>query len=173
MSTSLHKTPEIIQHVQRLNKITIIQNLASEHNHIKGIYTIEYDKTDGEEAIHVTESEPSNYELPTDKFICLKASDGMILIDGERERKNCVSDNLTVFSPAGFQLGSVMRRRFDLYSQYDICDGNMKMLLHLKSDSSETFIMNQGNEVVATVSHNTEKTTFDISSWSVPGKCES
>ncbi|XP_063401992.1 uncharacterized protein LOC134686250 isoform X2 [Mytilus trossulus] len=149
MSTSLQKTPEIIQHVQRMNKITIKPNLASEYNHIKGIYTIEYDNTDGEEVITVTESEPT--------------SDGMLLIDGERERQNCVRDNLTVFSPAGFQLGSVVRRRFDLYSQYDICDGNMKMLYHLKSDSSETFIMNQGNKVVATVSHDTKKTTFEIS----------
>ncbi|XP_052103008.1 uncharacterized protein LOC127736503 isoform X3 [Mytilus californianus] len=106
MSTSLKKTPEIIQHVQRLNKISIKQNLASEHSQIQGTYIIDYDGTDGEEAIIVTES---NNELATDKFICLKADNGMLLIEGELESQNCVRNILKVFSPAGFEMGSVRK----------------------------------------------------------------
>ncbi|CAC5377928.1 unnamed protein product [Mytilus coruscus] len=163
MSTSLKKTPEIIQHVQRLNKISIKQNLASEHSQIQGTYIIEYDGTDGEESINVTESKPSNYALATDKFICLKADNGMLLIEGELESQNCVRDILKVFSPAGFEMGNVRKGMFDLNSPYDICDGNLQVLFYFKYDSSETSIMNQNNEVVATVIHNTEKATFDIS----------
>ncbi|XP_052103005.1 uncharacterized protein LOC127736503 isoform X1 [Mytilus californianus] len=160
MSTSLKKTPEIIQHVQRLNKISIKQNLASEHSQIQGTYIIDYDGTDGEEAIIVTES---NNELATDKFICLKADNGMLLIEGELESQNCVRNILKVFSPAGFEMGSVRKGMFDLNSPYDICGGNLQVLFYFKYYSSETSIMNQNNEVVATVSHNTEKATFDIS----------
>ncbi|XP_063401990.1 uncharacterized protein LOC134686248 [Mytilus trossulus] len=163
MSISLQKTPEIIQHVQRLNQISIKQNLASEYSQIQGIYTIEYDSTDEKEAILVTETKHSNFSLTSDKCMCLKAGNGMLLIDGQRESQNWFSDILTVFSPAGFQLGNVRRRGFDLYSQYDIYDGNMKELFHLKSDPSAIVILNHSNTIVATVNHNTENATFDIS----------
>ncbi|VDI30273.1 Hypothetical predicted protein [Mytilus galloprovincialis] len=128
----------------------------------KGIYTIEHDSTDEKEAIVVTETEPSNFSLTSDKCMCLKAGNGMLLIDGQRESQNWFSDILTVFSPAGFQLGNVRRRGFDLYSQYDIFDGNMKELFHLKSDPSAIVILNHSNTIVATVNHNTENATFDI-----------
>lgn len=43
--------------------------------------------------------------------MCLKADDGMILLEAERKSSRCVGDIVKFRSPAGLEIGS-MRKRY-------------------------------------------------------------